>query len=350
MFWVALRQLWADWAAALAIVNPATVVAWHRRAYRAYWRRISRKRGRPNTNAHVRELIRRMVVENHWGAPRIHGELLKLGVHVSERTVSRYVRACRPKRPPGTSWKTFLINHRDVLTAMDFFTVPTVTFRLLYVLLVIQHYRRTILHFNVTPHPTSAWVCQQLREAFPFDGLPQYLLMDNDAIFSAEVDRTLVAMHVTPLRTSVQSPWQNGVAERWVGSCRRDLLDHVIVLNEAHLHRLLSAFLDYFHDDRTHLSLGKTRPADAPCAPRPCRPPRSSRYLASAACITATSGARPRERHRWNFGEAQVSGTDSTFTDCSGGTPAVPAVFRRYLNQYLDKRTGGGKLDVVPFG
>jgi putative transposase len=152
MFWVALRQVWSDWAASLAIVKPATVVAWHRRGYRAYWRHISRKRGRPTTDSHLRDLIRRMVTENQWGAPRIHGELLKLGFRVSERTVSRYVRECRPKRPPGTSWKTFVSNHRDVLAAMDFFTVPTVTFRLFYVLLVIQHRRRKILHFNVTAH------------------------------------------------------------------------------------------------------------------------------------------------------------------------------------------------------
>jgi hypothetical protein len=199
------------------IVKPATVVAWHRRGYRAYWRWISRQPGRPRTDAQVRDLIRRMVTENHWGAPRIHGELLKLGFRVSERTVSRYVRVFRPQRPPGTSWRTFLDNHREVLAAMDFFTVPTLTFRLLYVLCVIQHDRRRILHVNVTEHPTSAWVTQQLREAFPFERRPQYLLRDRDSIFSAEVDRVLRHMEVHPVRISFQSPWQNGVAERWVG-------------------------------------------------------------------------------------------------------------------------------------
>jgi putative transposase len=153
-FWIALRQVWTDWSASLAIVKPATVVAWHRRAYRTYWRHLCRKPGRPRTDEEPRELIARMVKENRWGAPRIHGELLKLGFRVSERTVSRYVRALRPRRPAGTSWMTFLTNHRDVLAAMDFFTVPTVTFRLLYVLLVIQHCRRKVLHVNVTPHPT----------------------------------------------------------------------------------------------------------------------------------------------------------------------------------------------------
>jgi putative transposase len=260
-FWIALRQVWTDWSASLAIVKPATVVAWHRRAYRTYWRHLCRKPGRPRTDEEPRELIARMVKENRWGAPRIHGELLKLGFRVSERTVSRYVRALRPRRPAGTSWMTFLTNHRDVLAAMDFFTVPTVTFRLLYVLLVIQHCRRKVLHVNVTPHPTSAWVRQQLREAFPFDQVPRYLLMDHDSIFSAEVVQAVTGMQIEPLRTSVQSPWQNGVAERWVGTCRRELLDHVIVLDEAHLRRLLFEFLDYYHNDRTHLALGK----DPPC-------------------------------------------------------------------------------------
>jgi putative transposase len=177
LFWVALRRVRADWAAALAIVKPATVVAWHRRAYRAYWRRISRRPGRPRTDAQLRDLIRCMVTENRWGAPRIHGELLKLGFRVSERTVSRYIRTSRPRRPPGTSWKTFLDNHREVLAAMDFFTVPTITFQLLHVLLIIQHERRKVLHVNVTAHPTAAWVSQQLREAFPFEGAPRYLQM-----------------------------------------------------------------------------------------------------------------------------------------------------------------------------
>ena len=266
-FWIALRQVWTDWSGSLAIVKPATVVAWHRRAYHAYWRRLCRKPGRPRTDQELRELIARLVKENRWGAPRIHGELLKLGLRVSERTVSRYVRAFRPRRPAGTSWRTFLTNHRDVLAAMDFFTVPTVTFRLLYVLFVIQHHRRKIVHVNVTPHPTSAWVRQQLREAFPFDQRPQYLLMDHDSIFSAAVAQAVMAMQIQPLRTSVQSPWQNGVAERWVGTCRRELLDHVIVFDEEHLRRLLSEFLDYYHNDRIHLSLGKDAPRGRPvCA------------------------------------------------------------------------------------
>lgn len=269
LFWVALREVWSDWTTSLAIVQPATVVAWHRRAYRTYWRRISRRRGRPGTHAQLRELIARMVRENRWGAPRIHGELLKLGFQISERTVSRYVRSARPRRPSGTSWKTFLDNHREALAAMDFFTVPTLTFRLLYVLLVIQHDRRKVLHVNVTAYPTAVWFIEQIREALPFAIVPRYLLLDRDSIFSAEVCRALRHMEVRPVRTGFRSPWQNGVVERWVGTCRRELLDHVIVLNEEHLGRLLRQFLAYYHDDRTHLSLEKDRPVPRTVWPRP---------------------------------------------------------------------------------
>jgi Pyruvate/2-oxoacid:ferredoxin oxidoreductase delta subunit len=184
--------------------QPDAVSFEHR--WLSHWRRISRNPGRPRTDAQLRDLIGRMVTENRWGAPRIHGELLKLGFRVSERTVSRYVRASRPRRPPGASWKTFLDNHREVLAAMDFFTVPTLTLRLLYVLLVIQHDRRMVLHVNATAHPTAAWVTQQLGEAFPFERRPRYLLMDRDSIFSAEVCRGLRHMEAHPVRTSFQSP------------------------------------------------------------------------------------------------------------------------------------------------
>jgi len=293
LFWVALRAVWSDWARSLVIVKPATVVAWHRRRYRAYWRRISRQPGRPRTDAQVRDLICRMVTENHWGAPRIHGELLKLGFRVSERTVSRCVRVFRPQRPPGTSWRTFLDNHREVLAAMDFFTVPTLTFRLLYVLFVIHHDRRRILHVNVTEHPSAAWVSQQLREAFPFECGPRYLLLDRDATFSTAVCSVLKHLEVRPVRTSFQSPWQNGVAERWVGSCRRELLDHVIVLNEEHLVRLLREFLAYYHSDQTHLSLGK----DPPTTRAVC--PRSSPY-ATVASLSRVGGLH----HRYEWREA----------------------------------------------
>jgi putative transposase len=195
-----------------------------------------------------------------WGAPRIHGELMKLGFEVSERTVSR----CLPRRPPDPGrvqrWKAFLRNHREVLGGMDFFTVPTAGFRLLYVFVVMHHARRTVLHVNVTAHPRSSWVTQQLRDAIPSDTNLRYLIFDRDAIFSSEVVRTVKSFGLKAVRTTYRSPWQNGALERWIGSCRRELLDHVVVFNEDHLRRLLNDYLAYYHEDRTHLALGKDTP------------------------------------------------------------------------------------------
>ena len=172
LFWVLLRHVWSGWADALIVVKPETVIRWHRAGFRAYWRWKSRRRGRPQSNGESRNLIRRMATENRWGAPRIHAELLKLGLLVSERTVSRFM----PKKPAGPDavqrWKLFLDNHRDVLAAMDFFTVPTVTFRVLYVFFIIHHGRRRVLHTNVTAHPSAEWIIQQLRETFPFETAP----------------------------------------------------------------------------------------------------------------------------------------------------------------------------------
>jgi transposase InsO family protein len=191
-----------------------------------------------------------MVAENpHWDAPRIHGELLMLGFEVSQTTISRWMRRA-PKNPqPAQRWLAFLSNHREAIAAMDFFTVPTLTFGVLYCFFVIGHDRRRILHFNVSRHPTSSWIAQQLREAFPYDTVPKFLLFDHDAKSGFEVPSAIRSLKITPVRTSIESPWQNGVAERWVGSCRRDLLDHVIALNERHLKRLLSEYGSYYHED-----------------------------------------------------------------------------------------------------
>jgi putative transposase len=179
-----------------------------------------------------------------WGAPRVQGELLKLGFVVSERTVARYLRSVRRRSDTGRGWLTFLANHREMIAALDFFTVPTVTFRMLYCFFVIEHGRRKILHFNVTQHPTAEWVVQQLREAFPEAGPRRYVTLDRDAKFHADVLAFLNATGLQPKRTSIQSPWQNGIAERWVGGCRRrELLDHVIALNEAHLRRLVRDYV-----------------------------------------------------------------------------------------------------------
>ncbi len=196
-----------------------------------------------------------MVAENPtWGAPRIHGELRMLGFDVSERTVLRWMQKA-PKNPdPARRWAAFLANHREAIAAMDFFTVPTVTFGVLYCFLTIAHERRRIVHFNVTRHPTSAWVTQQLREAFPYDSVPRYLIFDRGSNFSEEVADTIKSFGTQPKRTSFQSPWQNGVAERFVGNCRRDLLDHVIVLNERHMKRLMNEYIHLFQGNFARLN------------------------------------------------------------------------------------------------
>ncbi len=231
-----------------------------------YWRLISRVRtqvGRRPTPKEVRELIFQMAAENPtWGAPRIHGELLMLGFELSERTISRWIKRAPRDIDPAKRWLAFLRNHREAIAAMDFFTVPTISFGVLYCFFVISHDRRRILHFNVTNHPTSLWIVQQLREAFPFESAPRFLIFDWDAKYGLEVPAAVRSLKISPVRTSFESPWQNGVAERWVESCRRDLLDHIIAVNERHLKRLLSEYVRYYHEDRTHLGLGKGTPND----------------------------------------------------------------------------------------
>jgi putative transposase len=205
----------------------------------------------------------------NWGAPKIHGELLKLGFAISERTVARYLRRIRRRGDPGKQWLAFLQNHREAIVAFDFFTVPTVTFRLLYCFFVIEHGRRRILHFNVSRHPSAAWVVQQLREAFPETGPYRYVILDRDSKFDKEVITFLKATRLQPQRTSVRAPWQNGLAERWVGSCRREILDHVIALNEEHLGRLIRDYVNYYHDDRIHDALEKDTPNRRPVEQKP---------------------------------------------------------------------------------
>src|ERR1700737_4946331 len=264
VFWVAVRQFWSGWQQSLIVVTPETVVRWHRAGFRLYWKLISKVRrpvGRRPTSKEVQELIFRMVVENPtWGAPRIHGELPMLSFDVSERTISRWMKRAPRDPEPAKRWLTFLRNHREAITAMDFFTVPMITFRVLYCFFVISHDRRRILHFNVTRHPTSSWIVQQLREAFPFGSAPRFVIFDRDAKYGLEVPAAVRTLSVSPVRTSFETPWQNGVAERWVGSCRRDLLDHIIAVDERHLKRRLSEYIRYYHEDRMHLGLGTAPP------------------------------------------------------------------------------------------
>jgi putative transposase len=255
-----------------------------------------RRAGRPKIEAEIRRLIRRMKAENAtWGAPRIHGELLQLGFEISEPTVSRYLRHL--KRVPDTGktkqWVAFLNNHREVIAAFDFFTIPSLAFRTLYCFFAIEHGRRRILHLNVTLHPTSDWIVQQLREAFPLPCHYQYVLFDHDAKFGSEVLKFLKSSDLKPMRTSIRSPWQNGTAERWVGSARREMLDHIIPLNEYHLRRLGRDYQACYHDDRTHIGLNKATPA--------------SRAVAHRSIQKAQIAAAPRIgglHHRYSWSEA----------------------------------------------
>jgi putative transposase len=259
--WVWLSHLWSDWRSALVIVKPETVVAWHRAGFRRFWSRKVRRGqpGRPGIAREVRDLIRQMCRENPgWGAPRIHGELLKLGFELGESSVSKYM--VRGRKPPSQTWRTFLDNHRTQLVSVDFFTVPTLRFQVLYVFLVLAHDRRRVLHCNVTGHPTAEWTRQQLREAFPFDQLPRYLLRDRDAIFGDAFRGQVRDMGIQEVLGTPRSPWQRAYIERVIGSIRRECLDHVIVFDEASLRRILRSYLDYYHRSRTHLSLGKDSP------------------------------------------------------------------------------------------
>jgi transposase InsO family protein len=207
----------------------------------------------------VKELIRRMSRDNPlWGAPRIHGELLKLGIEISQATVSKLM--VRHPRPPSQTWRTFLTNHADGLASIDLFVVPTATFRLLYAFIVLRHERRMLVHFNVTSHPTANWLSQQLLEAFPWDTAPRYLIRDRDAAFGSVFRSRLDGMGILEVLTAPQSPWQNAYVERVIGSIRRECLDHVIVVDARHLRRILSSYFDYYHRSRTHLSLGKDTP------------------------------------------------------------------------------------------
>ena len=259
LFWVFLSRMWSGWRESLHIVQPETVVRWHRQGFRYYWRWKSRGRGRPKLDPEIRALIRRMCQANPlWGAPRVHGELLMLGIEISEATVSKYM--VRRRGPPSQTWRAFLENHAKELVALDFFTVPTATFKVLFVLVILSHDRRRILHFNATRHPTAAWTARQLLEACGMDEGPRYLIRDRDTIYGSEFHRQTAALQITEVPTARRSPWQNPYAERVIGSIRRECSDHVIVPGERHLKRILSSYVGYYNRTRTHLSLYKDAP------------------------------------------------------------------------------------------
>jgi len=260
-FWSLLSRSWRDWKDTLLIVKPETVLRWHRKHFASYWTRISRKNrpGRPGKDREIQDLIRKMASSNPlWGAPRVHGELLKLGIEISERTVSRWMP--KRKKPPSQSWRTFLDNHVGELVSIDFLTVPTATFRVLFVLIVLAHDRRKIVHFNVTEHPTAEWTARQLVQAFYDQKPPRYLIRDRDGVYGSPFEDQLRALEIEEVIIAPRSPWQSPYVERVIGTLRRECLDHVVVLSESHLRRIVRQFLTYYHGTRTHLALDKDAP------------------------------------------------------------------------------------------
>src|SRR6266699_2169085 len=254
-----MTRLWPSLLGAGHVVQPETILRWHRAGFTAFWRWKSRKRaGRPKIDRELRDLIRRMSKENpKWGASRIHGELLMLGFEVAQSTVSKYmVRG----RSPSQGWKTFFRNHAQAIAAIDLFVVPTLTFERLFAVLVLGHGRRQLLWFEVTRHPTAEWLARQITEAFPWASAPAYLVRDNDRAYGHVFTTGVAAMGIRDRPISPGSPWQNGIAERLIGTLRCECLDHMVIFGEAHLRRILSSYAAYYNEVRTHLALGKDAP------------------------------------------------------------------------------------------
>lgn len=270
LFWVILSRIWLGWREAILIVKPDTVVKWHKRAFKYYWWRKSQKskQGRPSLNPEIKVLILQMADANPlWGAPKIHGELLKLGIEISERTVSKLIQN-RRRNPPSQTWNTFIKNHMTEIVAIDFLVVPTIHFKMLYVFVVLSHAQRKVIHFNVTYHPTEFWTSQQIIEAFPWDTTPKYLLRDRDSIYGGHFRQRVKDMKIKQVVTAYHSPWQNAYVERLNGSIRRECTDHVIVFSENHLRRILRSYFEYYNNDRTHLGIDKETPIDRPVSNR----------------------------------------------------------------------------------
>jgi transposase InsO family protein len=259
-FFVQLYRWFPSILEVLTIIRPETLVRWHRAGFRRYWRWKSRSRGgRPQIEADLRKLIRRMSMENPlWGAPRIHGELLKLGFELAQSSVAKYM--VNRRGSPSQGWWTFLHNHAPDIAAMDLFVVPTISFDLLYAFVIVRLDRRDLIWINVTANPTAEWVARQITEAFPWDEAPRYLIRDRDRIYGSVVTRRLRAMGIRDKPTAPASPWQNGIAERLIGSIRHECVDHMIVLGEVHLRRVLKFYADYYNSVRTHRSLNKDAP------------------------------------------------------------------------------------------
>jgi transposase InsO family protein len=257
-------RLWPSLLGAIQVVQPETVLRWHRAGFRAFWRWQSRNRaGRPRIDREIRELIQRMSRENPlWGASRLHGELLMLGIEVAQSTVSKYM--ARGRAPPSQSWKTFLRNHSEAIAAIDMCVVPTLTFERLFAFLVLGHGRRQLLWFEVTRHPTAEWLARQITEAFPWASAPTYLVRDNDRAYGHVFTTRVTAMGIRDRPISPGSPWQNGYAERLIGTVRRECLDRMLIFGEAHLRRILVSYAVYYNQVRTHLALPKDAPLHRP--------------------------------------------------------------------------------------
>ncbi len=260
LLFICLYRLWPGVLSQIAIIQPETVVRWHRGGFKAFWRWKSRGRpGRPRIAKEIGDLIREVSRANPlWGAPRIHGELLKVGIDVGQSTVAKYM--VKGRRPPSQSWKTFLRNHADGIASIDFLVVSTAAFKLLFGLVILCHDRRRLVHIAVTANPTADWIARQVIEAFPWDTVPRYLIRDRDGAYGEAFRRRVRAMGIRDRPTAPRSPWQNGHVERLIGSIRRECLDHLIFIGEAHLRRVLHDYANHYNGTRTHLSLGKDAP------------------------------------------------------------------------------------------
>jgi transposase InsO family protein len=264
LIFVVLFRIAPRITSALKIVEPKTVIRWHHLGFRQFWRwKLCSRRGRPKVPSDIRQLIREMSLANPlWGAPRIHGELVKLGIDVGQTSVAKYM--AKRRKPPSQGWRTFLRNHADGVAAMDLFVVPTLSFRLLYGLLIMRHERRRMLWLGVTAHPTAEWIARQLTEACGWELPPKYLIPDRDGAYGDAFKRRVRAMGIRDKPTAPRSPWQNGHCERLIGSIRRECLDYVVVFGKQRLRQILLSYLDYYNGARTHLTLRKDAPISRP--------------------------------------------------------------------------------------
>jgi len=338
---ILITKLWPSLLGVAKVVQPETVLRWHRAGFKVFWRCKSRNRaGRPKIDRGLRDLIQRMSRENPlWGASRIHGELLMLGFEVAQSTVSKYM--ARPSKPPSQTWKTFLQNHAEAIAAIDMCVVPTLTFDLLFAFLVLGHARRQLLWFEVTRHPTAEWLARQITEAFPWASAPSYLVRDNDRAYGHVFTSRVGAMGIRDRPISPASPWQNGYAERLIGTLRRECLDQVVIFGEAHLRRILSAYAAYYNQVRTHLAYRKMRlfigqPNDrAPLSP----------FRSWPGCITNTPGYDFRKGHgvlsndRVSINESQCDSTERRC--CPGNIRFRPLQSPGGVNNYKLRRPLG---------